>query len=219
MSATGVRRVRLAILDSGHDRVSGLGLRLMSLVMRDDATDILKVVFYRTHYFGTPFSDLVDRVLRGSPSFWTVGERELFASYTAQTNQCPFCATVHRDFAGSYLGDDLVDAALAAPTANTDTNGDLRPEARAVLGFLDKMSRHPDALTGADVEVLHRAGVDDDAIAEVVEVGSLFHVISRVMNAVGATVPNRRQRAAAVRFVGRFGYRLPAPIRVLSRAR
>src|SRR5262245_19854686 len=89
--------LRLAVLESGHDRVSRLALRLMSRFSQDDPTDILKVVFYRTQFFGTPFSDLVHDALRG-PSFWYVGERELFASFTSQTTQCPFCTTVHRDF-------------------------------------------------------------------------------------------------------------------------
>jgi uncharacterized peroxidase-related enzyme len=205
--------MRLAILESGHDRVSGLALWLMSRFSRDDVTDILKVVFYRTQFFGTPFSDLVHDALRG-PSFWSVGERELFASFTSHTNDCPFCTAVHRDFAASYAGERFVDDALASPT----TAG-LRPEARAVLGFLDKMSREPHSLTAADVAAVRAEGVDDEALDEAVHISTLFHVISRIMNAVGATVPNRRQRAESVRFIRRFGYRIPAPVRLLSHDR
>jgi uncharacterized peroxidase-related enzyme len=205
--------MRLAVLDSGHDRVSGLALRLMSRFFRDDTTDILKLVFYRTQFFGTPFSDLVHDALRGR-SFWTVGERELFASYTSQTNECPFCTTVHRDFAGSYVGERLIDDALATPSS-----AGVRPEVRAVLGFLDKMSRDPDGLTASDVEAVRVGGVDADALDEAVHISTLFHVISRIMNAVGATVPNQRQRAVSVRFIRRFGYRIPAAVRLLSRDR
>lgn len=205
--------MRLAVLDSGHDRVSALGLRLISRISRRDAIDVLRLTFYRSRFYGSPFSDLVQETLRGR-SFWTAGEREVFASYTSQTNDCPFCVTVHRAFACSYVGDELVDGALSAPETS-----DLRPEAKAVLAFLQKMSRSPEGLTAADVQAVRAEGVDDEALDEAIHVSVLLHVMNRVMNAVGATTPDSRQQTIATRSIRRFGYRVPAPIRLLSRTR
>lgn len=212
---SGEPAMRLPILQSGHDRVSAFGLRLLARANRGHVADVLKVTFYRTHFFGTPYSDLVEETLRG-PSFWTPAEREVFAAYTSRTNDCPFCVAAHGDMACSYLGeeDELVDAGLTALDA-----ADLRPEARAVLAFLDRLSHSPDALTASDVREARKAGVSDEALDEAIRVCALLHVMNRVLNAVGGQPGDSRQRAASVRARRRFGYRVPAPIRVLSRSR
>jgi hypothetical protein len=44
---------------------------------------------YRPELFGTPFSQVLDTVMRGY-SEWSAGERELFAGFTSLLNQCPF---------------------------------------------------------------------------------------------------------------------------------
>jgi hypothetical protein len=51
--------------------------------------DVIKTLLYRSELFGRPFSDAVDRAMRG-PSQWSDGERELFAAFTSLLNQCPF---------------------------------------------------------------------------------------------------------------------------------
>lgn len=205
--------MRLGVLRSGHDRISALFLRLIARINGTEPTDVLKVTLYRNRYYGTPFSDLVQETLRG-PSFWTPGEREVFASYTSQTNNCAYCVTAHRDFACSFLADEVVDAALATP----DTS-DLRPEAKAVLAFLDTMSRSPETLTAADVEEVRAEGVEDSALEEAIRVNVLLQVMNRVLNTVGAQPGGSRQRPASVQAIRRFGYRVPAPVRLLSRAR
>ena len=50
---------------------------------------VLKTLHYRPELFGRPFSDALDRVMRG-PSDWSDGERELFAAFVSSLNQCPF---------------------------------------------------------------------------------------------------------------------------------
>ena len=50
---------------------------------------VLKTINYRPELFGRPFSDALDRALRG-PSEWSTGERELFAAFTSRLNQCVF---------------------------------------------------------------------------------------------------------------------------------
>ena len=50
---------------------------------------VIKTLIYRPDLFGQPFSDALDRAMRG-PSEWSPGERELFAGFTSLLNQCPF---------------------------------------------------------------------------------------------------------------------------------
>ena len=54
-----------------------------------EAPGPIKTLLYRPEVFGRPFSDAVDRAMRG-PSEWSPGERELFAAFTSLLNQCPF---------------------------------------------------------------------------------------------------------------------------------
>jgi hypothetical protein len=49
----------------------------------------VKTLLYRGEIFGTPFSEELERVMRG-PSEWSAGERELFAGFTSHLNQCLF---------------------------------------------------------------------------------------------------------------------------------
>lgn len=173
-----------------------------------EAIEIVSLGCYRHRFFGTPFFDLVQDLMRGQSS-WTVGERELFAAYTSNTNECPFCATGHRAIAVSYVGQAPVDAAL-----DCTSSAPIRAEARAALAFLEKMSREPEALTGADVQAVRGVGVIDEAV----RIGTLFHVINRVMNAVGAGPLDEQRRDVTVRIVRRFGYRNPSMVRLLSHA-
>ena len=50
---------------------------------------VVKTLVSRPELFGLPFSEELDRVMRG-PSDWSPGERELFAGFTSLLNQCPF---------------------------------------------------------------------------------------------------------------------------------
>ena len=63
-------------------------LGLMRLVM-GHAPGVVRTLLYRKGFFGGPFSELTQRVMRG-PSPWTVGERETFAAFVSRLNQCVF---------------------------------------------------------------------------------------------------------------------------------
>jgi len=51
--------------------------------------DVTRAISYRPQFFGLPFSECLEDVMRG-PSDWSVGERELFAAFVSRKNQCPF---------------------------------------------------------------------------------------------------------------------------------
>ena len=67
--------MRLEILNGDHAPPEALG--------------VIKTVLYRPERFGGPFSEELDVVMRG-PSDWSAGERELFAGFASQLNQCLF---------------------------------------------------------------------------------------------------------------------------------
>ena len=50
---------------------------------------VVKTLLYRPELFGWPFSQALDRAMRG-PSPWSAGERELFAAFTSLLNECHF---------------------------------------------------------------------------------------------------------------------------------
>lgn len=203
--------LRLDAVEHGHDAPTRATFALMRLGARTEIPDILKVLAYRHRYFGTPFNEVTQAAMRG-PSAWSVGERELFAALTSSRNSCRFCTTAHTAFASSVEPGETVTAALEAPES-----APLRPEVRAVLTFLAKLADEPESMTADDVRTVLAAGVSEDALAESVDVGAIFHLINRVMDAHGAAPLEGRGLAVSTRVVMGGGYKLPAPIRLLSR--
>jgi hypothetical protein len=81
--------VRLAVVDHGHARVEAAVLDAIRERTGAEPLGVVKTLMYRPELFGRPFSDALDRAMRG-PSEWSTGERELFAAFTSLLNQCPF---------------------------------------------------------------------------------------------------------------------------------
>jgi hypothetical protein len=81
--------VHLTTVEQGHRLKQRLILKIIGLRMRSGAPDVVKTLLYRPGLFGAPFNALCQGVLRG-PSEWSVGERELFAAFTARLNACRF---------------------------------------------------------------------------------------------------------------------------------
>jgi hypothetical protein len=80
--------MRLEKVHRGH----GLRDKLLLTVMRlatGHAPGVVRTLLYRKEFFGRPWSELTQRVMRG-PSPWTVGERELFAAFVSRLNACTF---------------------------------------------------------------------------------------------------------------------------------
>ena len=81
--------MRLEQVERGQDLGARLKLGLMRLATGRPAPDIVRTLFYRPEFFGTPFRALMQPARRGE-SRWSAGERELFAAFTSRLNQCPF---------------------------------------------------------------------------------------------------------------------------------
>jgi hypothetical protein len=80
--------MRLRKVHAGHGLRDRAMLGVMRVVM-GHAPGVVRTLLYRKGYFGRPFSELTQQVMRG-PSPWTVGERETFAAFVSRLNQCVF---------------------------------------------------------------------------------------------------------------------------------
>jgi hypothetical protein len=81
--------MRLAVVDHGHAPAEADLLAAIRKRSGREPLGVIKTLLYRPELFGRPFSEELDRVMRG-PSEWSAGERELFAAFTSLLNQCPF---------------------------------------------------------------------------------------------------------------------------------
>jgi len=81
--------MRLASLDTGHPLTMKALFVLMRVVSGHRAPDVVKTLRYRPEFFGSHMSAVFQEVMRG-PSEWSVGDRELMASYVSSVNACEF---------------------------------------------------------------------------------------------------------------------------------
>ncbi len=81
--------MRLKALETDQTLLVRLKLGMIRLVQGRPAPDVLRALHYKQKRFGEPFSDWLQAVMRG-PSDWSVGERELFATFVSHLNQCRF---------------------------------------------------------------------------------------------------------------------------------
>jgi hypothetical protein len=81
--------MRLEVVDAGHAPGEAAVLDRIRQHSGREPVGVVKTLLYRPELFGRPFSQALDRVMRG-PSDWSAGERELFAGFTSLLNQCPF---------------------------------------------------------------------------------------------------------------------------------
>jgi len=62
---------------------------------------------------------------------------------------------------------------------------DLEPRTRALCDFAIQLTRKPADISQADIDLLHKHGLDDDAIHDAIQVISYFNYINRIADAVG----------------------------------
>jgi hypothetical protein len=81
--------MRLKNIESGQKFSKKLILALIGFKLGERAPDVLRTIWYRPEFFGAHYARYLNAVMRG-PSEWSVGERELFAAFISQRNECPF---------------------------------------------------------------------------------------------------------------------------------
>jgi hypothetical protein len=67
---------------------------------------------------------------------------------------------------------------------------------RATLGFLEKLTLRPEAVTARDAEAVLAAGVREDALVDAIHVAALFNMIVRLADSFGWHVPLDQELAA-----------------------
>lgn len=88
---------------------------------------------------------------------------------------------------------------------------------RATLGFLEKMTLDPGALSRADAEAVRAAGVSDEALVDAIHVCALFNMIVRLADSLGWDVPSEEAFAERAALMLDGGYALlEEPPRSLS---
>jgi hypothetical protein len=194
--------MRLRVLDSGH----GLGTKALFALIRtvsgQPVLDVVKLVKYRSDFYGGPMSRVTQEAMRG-PSAWSVGDRELMAAFVAKTNHSEFCtkahsavaqAAYHRDGSGgSALLSDLDIAAVEEPL-------------RATLLMLGKLTREH-AVDADDMRAVMAAGASCQQIKEALAVCFSFNVIGRLADAFGFFVPGPEAFEAGAKYLLSRGYR------------
>ncbi len=81
--------MRLGVVENGHTIGRKALLLLVRVMLRSRPPDVVRTLFYRPGFFGNRMNGWTNAIMRG-PSEWSVGERELFAAFTSQLNQCVF---------------------------------------------------------------------------------------------------------------------------------
>lgn len=81
--------IRLAAVAHGHSFKEKVLLGAMRVMMGRTVPDVVRTLLYRRAYWGDRLNELLQSVLRG-PSDWSIGERELFATFIANLQRCRF---------------------------------------------------------------------------------------------------------------------------------
>ena len=62
-------------------------------------------------------------------------------------------------------------------------------QTRAALGLLEIVTLSPEKLRATDFEPLRRAGLDDEAIADALQVCGIFNIYTRLADSLGFDIP------------------------------
>jgi len=75
----------------------------------------------------------------------------------------------------------------------------LPPVDRAILAYVEKLTRAPQTMIEADVAALRAAGLSDAAIFHVCQVASYFNFINRIADGLGVALePEYQAEAQAI---------------------
>jgi uncharacterized peroxidase-related enzyme len=192
--------MRLPEVERGDSLGHRLLIRMISRFAGYRLPDAARVAFYDRAFVGPALGAWTQKAMRG-PSAWSVSQRELMAAMVASWNSCPFCVGAHSAIAIKGLDDAVVAAVLADYSSAPIEEG-----FRATLGFLEKMTRHPEQLSAADARVVLETGVSAQQLQDAAAVGAVFNVITRNANALDFQMPTPAEFAKAAGMLLRRGY-------------
>jgi AhpD family alkylhydroperoxidase len=193
--------MRLRILDSGHGFGTKALFALIRTVSRQPVLDVVKLVKYRSDFYGGPMSAVTQEAMRGA-SAWSVGDRELMAAFVAKTNQCEFCTKAHAAVVQRAYSDGRTVSALLSDL----DNGTMEEPLRATLLMLGKLTREH-TVDADDMRAVLAAGASREQIEDAFAVCFSFNVIGRLADAFGFFVPGPKAFEDGAKYLLARGYR------------
>jgi alkylhydroperoxidase domain protein len=108
-------------------------------------------------------------------------ERELAAAATSRFNGCIYCASVHARFASTYSKrrDDI------ERLLDKGTNVDLDERWNAIVSASVALAATPIEFDKAHIQRLRAAGLEDEAIADLINASAFFSWANRLMLSIG----------------------------------
>lgn len=110
------------------------------------------------------------------------------------------------------LGAEITQAVFADP----DT-APISPQLKAALGLVRKLTLSPEEVGADDIRAILKAGVSEDGVIDAMYVCFSFNLIDRVSDALGFDLMDEEGYRQAAQALLKFGYKLPAPLRLLAR--
>ena len=193
--------MRLRILDSGHGFGTKALFALIQAASRQPVLDVIKLVKYRSDFYGEPMGKVTQEAMRG-PSAWSVADRELMAAFVSKTNQSEFCTKAHSAVAQRAYGDGK---AVSALLSDVDTVAIEEP-LRATLIMLRKLTRENTVDTD-DMRAVLAAGATRQQIEDALTVCFSFNVIGRLADTFGFSVPGPEAFESGAKYLLARGYR------------
>ncbi len=144
----------------------------------DDA--ILTNLFLAYPEISKPLVEMSDAIMTG-PSPFTIGERELIATYVCALNGCDYCYLTHRAVAEEFgIESTVIDEVLAdLETASVD------PRMKPVLRHAARLTTSPKDADKAEADAIYAAGWDETAVLHTVAVCALFNFMTRLIEGTG----------------------------------
>ncbi|MEL6535801.1 MAG: peroxidase-related enzyme [Bacteroidota bacterium] len=158
----------------------------------------IAVMTYRKRWFGAHYAKWLNETMHKS-EHWTRVEMELMATYVSRANACSYCHSIHERIANVGAGADLVEQVM-----NNLEAAPISAQLKALLPFLEKITKHPDAVSKEDFATMLNEGLSHDAIEEALHIMASFNIINRLMDAFGYEPISERGNPAA--FIWKQGY-------------
>jgi uncharacterized peroxidase-related enzyme len=140
--------------------------------------------------------------LMHEPGPITPALRELIAAYTSRLNDCAFCLKSHAAVTSHLFHDE---ALVASVLTNLEASP-LPEKEKALLRFVEKVTKDSSQVGPGDIGRLHAAGWEDAAIYYAITVSALFNFYNRWISADGVhAVSDQGHRLHAAR-IAEKGY-------------
>jgi uncharacterized peroxidase-related enzyme len=192
--------MRLHEVERGDTPLYRILIPFISFVSGMRLPDAARAVFYHKAFFGDPMSAWTHAAMRGE-SEWNVGERELIAAMTAQWNSCSFCIGAHGAIAARVLGRPVVDSSF-----NDFATAELSSKMKAVLPFLEKLTRTPAQLTRDDAQQVLSKGVSPAALVDAIAACILFNITTNCADALKYQILSEQEFDKAAKQLLKQGY-------------